>query len=441
VDDLDKIPWKDLTHACGSAADVPELLRALRTSSPDVQGEDSPLWHLFGNIWHQGSVYEATADAVPFLIELAVDRQTPDRVGILSLLAEIARGSSYLDVHGNRLGEPDFEQKRSRELSWTRQAHDAVAAGFTHFARLTSESGDVRFAAAHVLAQLPEHSGEVAAIIRTLLQEEKRIPYRAGLLLMLGSTGECSPPTLTALSAAVNSPEKTERHAAAFSIARLQVRPLPEGGCAAIMDAIAADDLEARLQDLPWDATGRLDYTELFSSLDASAQNQVIDGLIASLESGAGTVRGVAMLVNLLFPPDAIGPTPKVTASSMTTRQFRAVRALYEAMKGGERIFYGHFPCWGLPDTMREWRALASGWEPPPVDEGLPLLAEASSPRQPCVPEKLKVGQQVIHRHFGPGTIIELEVGHMFTALTVRFDEEGVKQLSLPTYGSPLPPF
>src|SRR5262249_37204659 len=113
---LDRIPWKDLTHTYGSAADVPDLLRSLRTASPDLQHEDSPLWQLFGNIWHQGTVYEATAYAVPFLIELAVDRQTPDRVGILSLLGEIAKGSSYRVVHGNHLNEPDFERKRSQEL-------------------------------------------------------------------------------------------------------------------------------------------------------------------------------------------------------------------------------------------------------------------------------------------------------------------------------------
>jgi hypothetical protein len=37
------------------------------------------------------------------------------------------------------------------------------------------------------------------------------------------------------------------------------------------------------------------------------------------------------------------------------------MRAPNNAMKGGKSIFYEHFPCWGLPDTMREWRELASG--------------------------------------------------------------------------------
>jgi hypothetical protein len=152
MDALDQILWKDLTHAYGSAADVPHLLRWLRTASSDLKGEGHPLWHLFGNIWHQGTVYEATSYAVPFLIELAVDRHTPDRVGVLSLLAEIANGTSYSDVHGNLRKDPDFERKRNRELAWVRQAHDAVAAGFAQFLDLTNESGDVACAAAHVLA-------------------------------------------------------------------------------------------------------------------------------------------------------------------------------------------------------------------------------------------------------------------------------------------------
>jgi hypothetical protein len=357
--DLDQIPWKDLTHAYGSAADVPALLRALRTAPADVQGEESPLWQLFGNIWHQGTVYEATAYAVPFLIESAVDRRTPDRVGILSLLAEIAQGTSYRDVHGNDLGEDDFERKRLEELAWARQAHDAVAAGFRQFVDLTNEPGDVPFAAANVLARLPGHAEDVAARVRTLLRDEKRIPYRAGLLLLFRSIGDCSPETLSVLTAAVNGGETIERHAAAYAITRLKVRPLPEEARTAIMAAIGAGELELSQEGLLCDAAGLLDENELFASLDAARQDQVIDGLIMSLESGEATTHGVAVLVNLLFPIPAGGATPKLTASGMTGRQHRAVRALYEAMKGGARIFYGHFPCWGLPDTMREWRALA----------------------------------------------------------------------------------
>jgi hypothetical protein len=82
---------------------------------------------------------------------------------------------------------------------------------------------------------------------------------------------------------------------------------------------------------------------------------------------------------------------------------------------------------------MREWRELASGRDPSPVDESLPLLADARQPHQAVAPGKLKIGQQVIHRHFGQGTVIELKVGNAFIAMKIRFDEEGVKELSLRT--------
>ncbi len=138
-------------------------------------------------------------------------------------------------------------------------------------------------------------------------------------------------------------------------------------------------------------------------------------------------------LINLLFPFAGGGPKTKVTAWSMSPLQLRAVRALYEAMKDGNRVFYSDFTCWGLPDTMREWRELANGQNPTPVDENLPLLADTRHPQQSVAAGQLKIGQQIIHRHFGKGTVIELKVGNPFTAMTINFDEEGVKQLSLKT--------
>src|SRR5262249_15538105 len=101
LDQLDDIPWNRLMHAYGPADDVPDLLRRLKTASPELTGEASPLWHLFGNICHQGgTIYQATAYAVPFLIELAACPLVPDRVGILGLLDAIATGTSYRAAHG-----------------------------------------------------------------------------------------------------------------------------------------------------------------------------------------------------------------------------------------------------------------------------------------------------------------------------------------------------
>jgi len=47
---------------------------------------------LYGNIFHEGTRYEATVHAVPFLARLAADGQTPHRDQIVHLLAALAIG-------------------------------------------------------------------------------------------------------------------------------------------------------------------------------------------------------------------------------------------------------------------------------------------------------------------------------------------------------------
>jgi hypothetical protein len=89
---LDDVPWSALTHAYGSAADVPALIRSL-ASSDDVERRDAHD-ELHTNIWHQGTVYEATIHALPFLVELLRDPSTPDRGALAELIASIITGES-----------------------------------------------------------------------------------------------------------------------------------------------------------------------------------------------------------------------------------------------------------------------------------------------------------------------------------------------------------
>ncbi|MEU9505759.1 hypothetical protein AB0D32_05705 [Micromonospora sp. NPDC048170] len=90
LDGLDEVHWRRLGHAYGPADDVPGQLRALR--SPDPQARQGALGELYANIFHQGSRFEATAHAVPFLLGLLADPATPDRESLLSLLTALAVG-------------------------------------------------------------------------------------------------------------------------------------------------------------------------------------------------------------------------------------------------------------------------------------------------------------------------------------------------------------
>ncbi|MFD7533050.1 hypothetical protein ACFV8E_36535 [Streptomyces sp. NPDC059849] len=85
--DVDAQPWADLQHAYGSAADVPGHLRALAGDSDEAASE--AVSELYGSILHQGSVYGATARAVPYLARLAgAGYRTEDLVALLGGIAE-----------------------------------------------------------------------------------------------------------------------------------------------------------------------------------------------------------------------------------------------------------------------------------------------------------------------------------------------------------------
>ncbi|MET9388517.1 HEAT repeat domain-containing protein [Streptomyces sp. NPDC002928] len=87
LDGLDARPWSSLSHAYGSAEDIPDLLRAL--AGADVDAADEALSELYGSVLHQGTVYAATAEAVPFLAGIATaNHRTADVLALVGGMAE-----------------------------------------------------------------------------------------------------------------------------------------------------------------------------------------------------------------------------------------------------------------------------------------------------------------------------------------------------------------
>src|SRR5882672_4558990 len=72
LEGLDQVPWKRLQHCRGAATDVPQILRDLASDDKEV-AEEAVLDGLWDKLCHQGTLYEASPYAIPFLLELLRD--------------------------------------------------------------------------------------------------------------------------------------------------------------------------------------------------------------------------------------------------------------------------------------------------------------------------------------------------------------------------------
>jgi hypothetical protein len=122
---LAAIDWPALGHAYGSAIDTPTDLRGLTSAMPELRAH--ALQQREMSICHQGSLYSATAPAIPFLLtaaeQLSGEEQADtatvfglDLVGLIIFIAESASctpGAIAETVHSNwslfaeTAGQPD----------------------------------------------------------------------------------------------------------------------------------------------------------------------------------------------------------------------------------------------------------------------------------------------------------------------------------------------
>lgn len=191
LEGLEEIPWKDKEHAYGSAKDVPELL--LELASRDKTRGEKAIYTFYGNIWHQGTVYEATSFAVPFLQRILADEQNPLRAETLILLSSLAYGHSYHAVHQdlflyeNERDTPEFQATVREELSWVERAHRVVGEGVPLYLSLLKDSSrEVRANSAYLASLFARSDASVSPSLKASLIEEREPLVRASLWLALG---------------------------------------------------------------------------------------------------------------------------------------------------------------------------------------------------------------------------------------------------------------
>ncbi len=258
LEGLDRVNWSQLSHAYGPADDVPALIRAL--ASGDADARDHAFQGLFSTIWHQGTVYEATAHAVPFLLELLAAPGVAEKEAIFHLLGSIADGNSYMEVHSRLWDDVDPSQEAQRERQeqvgrereHVRAARQAVEAGVgTYLDLLADEDPTVREAAISMLGLCRGRADRVIPELLARIPNQADARSRAALILAVGDlaegTGDLSP--FHTLFAERMQPEEAPvvRLAAAICLARSS----PVAPTAAILDtlcqtaATAWDDFES----------------------------------------------------------------------------------------------------------------------------------------------------------------------------------------------------
>lgn len=188
---LDDVDWARLTHAYGPATDVPELIADLR--STDAERREKARWQLYGNVFHQGTRYEATSYAVPFLLEVLAAPDCGDPAELLLLLGALAvgydeywlpdgipveelrraaKGGAALLAAAPHPGDEGWDEDEGdaryidgltaaeQEAMLTHvcvAAHDAVRQGVPLFRALLGHGDpEVRVAAAYLLGWFPE---------------------------------------------------------------------------------------------------------------------------------------------------------------------------------------------------------------------------------------------------------------------------------------------
>ncbi len=153
-DRIDNINWKKLEHAYGNAEDVPEQLKWLLDGNEKEGGK--ALSAFFGNIYHQGTIYEATSFAVPFLIHAISNCHPNLKSDLLELLICISNGMSYNIQHQSiwenggifddgRTITDEYKKETREQLHWVEQGILAVWNGWDEFASLLNDNNpDIR---------------------------------------------------------------------------------------------------------------------------------------------------------------------------------------------------------------------------------------------------------------------------------------------------------
>ncbi|MFG3115402.1 HEAT repeat domain-containing protein [Streptomyces sp. NPDC048197] len=192
---MNDVDWAELTHAYGTAEDVPGLLHDLR--SDDAVTRERALDALYGGVHHQGDVYDSTLACIPHLLALVQDPDAPDRGPVIGLLTSIgATAHAAAEEAGDTMPDPEAALAEAAAAGWEPDewweeyacAHGllagrALAAAVPSMVRLLKDADpDVRAAAATFLVRSADEPEALLPALTGCLRAEPTPATRQSLV-------------------------------------------------------------------------------------------------------------------------------------------------------------------------------------------------------------------------------------------------------------------
>ncbi len=227
---LNAIPWAELLHAYGSGEEVPVWLRQL--ASDDEQVRHRAMGMLGSSICHQGSIYPATAFAVPYLIALLQEPTIQGKYEILNWLAIFYNGYPldeqmwYGEEGAESIGAWGGMPKRIP----FKDTHAAIEEGIPVYITLLDAPILIdRLEAAHLLTRFLARAEEFWPELEAALEREPTEAGRADLVLELGRLAKQLPEKVSFFLERLQTDQsELEAFATALVVARLAKEEAPE---------------------------------------------------------------------------------------------------------------------------------------------------------------------------------------------------------------------
>lgn len=336
LENLDSIRWDELEHAYGEASDVPQMIQDL--ASPDAEVREGALWSLYGNIWHQGTVYEATAYAIPFLLELLEQSVVEDKHAILIYLSNLAFGNSYAYAHQDLIflkdqrDTPEFQEQLRRELDWVRLARYEVQKGCPAYNQLLKhELAVVRSAAAYLLGLFPECAEQNLNWLQLhFASDETDEMVRAATVFAVGLLARNELSAIAWLQNIFNAETALSvRVSAAIGLAQSTPDNVSEPVLNLLIDSITNPGNAASIfEQFPWESGDIQYWCGVALACIGKHSAQVLPALIDTLEAVAPYQSWdvARWILNLIF--DAQAMSPNLTVEQLSHEQRMGLQAI-----------------------------------------------------------------------------------------------------------------